>query len=123
MVKTPPKKILIVEDDIKMRELLKEILGPLKYQILEAGDGEEALDLLKNQAVDLIITDRAMPIMGGLEFLKKLREDNKTVPVLMLSAYGDEELWASAVGLGIEDYIVKPFLAEDVLKIVKGKLL
>jgi len=123
-VKSKPrvKKILVVDDDVKMRGLLKEILSTFSCEVLEANDGQEALDLLAKQTVDLVITDRAMPIMDGLEFLKQLRREDTQTPVLMLSAYGDEELWASAVGLGVEDYIVKPFAADDVLKIVKVKL-
>ena len=116
------KKILLVDDDIKIRALLREILDVLPYDVVEAADGKEALERLALQPVDLIITDRSMPHMDGLEFLKNLRQTDKTVPVLMMSAYGDEELWGEAVELGVEDYLLKPFDPDSVLKIVKGKL-
>jgi CheY-like chemotaxis protein len=119
---TSKKTILVVDDDVKMRALLREILNILPHDIVEAGDGQEALNIIRQRKVDLIITDRSMPRMDGLQFLKKLRERDKNTPVLMMSAYGDEELWASAVGLGAEDYLLKPFTPESVIKVVNGQL-
>ncbi len=119
----PPKKtILLVDDDEKMRTLLREILGRRKYHIREAQNGREALDLIHKETVHLIITDRAMPEMDGMELLQKLRDENNEIPTLMVSGYGDEELWGAAIGLGAEDYILKPFSSESVMKIVKKKL-
>lgn len=116
------KTILIVDDDEKIRTLLREILGTRKYQIVEAQNGREALDVIQREPVHLVITDRSMPVMDGLDLLKKLHEDKPEIPSLMISAYGDEELWGAAIGLGAEDYILKPFSTESVMKIVKKKL-
>ncbi len=116
------KTILVVEDDGPTRSLLQEILAAAGYEVLEAADGVIALGLLERRPVDLVITDRAMPKMGGLELLAQLRDRKITVPALMISAYGEESFWAQAVGLGAVDYLLKPFKAEDVLKIVHKSL-
>jgi CheY-like chemotaxis protein len=116
------KKILIVDDDAKIRTLLKEILNAHRYAVVEAEDGRQALAIIHKDAIDLIITDRSMPTMDGLELLKQLREENRQIPTLMISAYGEESLWAEAIALGAEDYILKPFSSESVLKVVKRKL-
>lgn len=117
-----PKTILIVDDDVKMRLLLKEILSAHLYQILEASHGREALDLIHRQPVDLLITDRDMPLMNGFDLLQKLREEKRNIPAVVISGYGDEAMWAQAIGLGAEDYILKPFTSESVMKVVKKKL-
>ena len=120
--KSVKKKILLVDDDPKIRALLREILSALPHQVLEAEDGEHALEIIGKEPVDLIITDRSMPRVDGLELLRTLKDQNRMIPALMISAYGDEEMWASAMGLGAEDYILKPFDADNVMKIVKRKL-
>ena len=116
------KSILVVDDDPASRSLLREILRADDYQVLEAEDGEFALELLETRPVDLMITDRSMPRVDGLELLSKLREKGKTVPALMISAYGEESIWGQAIGLGAVDYLLKPFSAEDVLKVVRKAL-
>jgi CheY-like chemotaxis protein len=118
----PVKRVLIVDDDPQMRVLLREILSEEGYQILEATDGKQALELIHQQPVDLLITDRAMPVMDGMELLEKLREEKRAIPALVISAYGDEAMWASAIGLGAEDYVLKPFSTESVMRVVKRKL-
>ena len=114
--------ILVVDDDPSGRTLLREILLIDGYSVLEAEDGEFALELLSSRPVDLIVTDRSMPRMDGLQLLLKLKEMKKTIPVLMISGYGEESLWGQAIGLGAVDYLLKPFKAEEVLKVV-GKTL
>ena len=122
MAKFVKKTILLVDDDKNIRTLLRDILDPKKFNVLEAEDGQKALDLVHQKTVDLIITDRSMPLMGGLEFLRALRQEGKTIPSLMISAFGEEEMWAEAVGYGAQDYLLKPFKSEEVLKIVKKQL-
>ena len=90
---------------------------------MEAADGLMALGLLEKRAVSLLITDRSMPGLGGLELLTKLREKKIMVPALMVSAYGEESFWGQAIGLGAVDYLLKPFKAEDVLKAVEKAVL
>lgn len=112
------KTILVADDDKALRTLLREILSQEGYDVLEASDGQEALAILSSTPVDLLITDRSMPGMGGLELLAQIKAKKMTLPVLMVSAYGEEEFWGKAIGLGAVDYILKPFKASDVLKIV-----
>ncbi len=116
------KTILVVDDEAHSRSLLREILLEAGYDVLEAADGIVALALLEKRSVDLLITDRSMPGLGGLELLVKLREQKRMVPALMVSAYGEESFWSQAIGLGAVDYLLKPFKAGEVLKIVQKAL-
>ena len=112
----------MVDDDPASRVLLREILREDGYDIAEAEDGEFALEVLASKAVDLVIADRAMPRLGGLELLTKMHEKGMTIPVLVISAYGEETFWGQAIGLGAVDYLMKPYQADDVLKIVHKAL-
>jgi DNA-binding response OmpR family regulator len=116
------KKILIVDDDKTARQLLMDILTREKYAVVEAVDGREALETLQHQSVDLILTDRAMPGMDGMALLQVLNEHHSAIPVIMISAYGEEKLWGQAVGLGAKEYLLKPFKTEEVLKVVDRHL-
>jgi DNA-binding response OmpR family regulator len=113
------KTILIVDDDSDTRSLLLEILEADGYDVVQAGDGLEALERLKTDPVDLVITDRAMPKMDGMALLARLREERSQLPVLMISGYGEETFWSQAIGLGAVDYILKPFRQEDVVASVQ----
>ncbi len=114
----PKKKILVVDDDGDTRSLLAQILEDQDYEVFQAEDGLVALERIKNNPVDLVLTDRAMPHMDGMALLMRLREEHPQVPVLMISAYGEEAFWVQAIGLGALDYILKPFRTEDVVKSV-----
>jgi DNA-binding NtrC family response regulator len=116
------KCILIVDDEANTRELLREVLEMDGHSVLEASDGEEALKVLESQSVDLLITDRNMPNMDGLKLLKTLHLQKRTVPALMLSAYGEEKMWGDAIGFGAIDYVLKPFKTDELLKIVRKAL-
>jgi CheY-like chemotaxis protein len=114
--------ILVVDDDSDIRTILRHMLEPEGFGIVEADNGHEALECLKQKTIDLIITDRTMPVMDGMALLTQLRKEESPLPVLMLSAYGEESLWGQAVGLGAADYLLKPFKPEDVLQAVKKLL-
>ena len=102
--------ILIVEDNVEIRNCLKTILGS-KYQILEAGDGEEAWNLATTHLPDLVISDIAMPKMDGIEFTRLLKADERTshIPVILLTARGAMEHHIEGISSGADDYITKPF--------------
>lgn len=117
------KRILIVDDDANTRALLCEILSLRSCQVLKAENGQQALEILHREAVDLLITDRSMPGMDGLELLRKLSDEKNPIPVIMISAFGEERLWAQAIAFGAKDYLLKPFRKEDVLKIIDRYLL
>lgn len=112
----------MVDDDPTSRALLREILLQDGYSVLEAEDGEFALELIESKPVDLLITDRSMPRMDGLELLASLKRKKKIIPSLVISAYGEETFWGQAIGSGAVDYLLKPFNPEDVLKIVNKVL-
>ena len=101
-------KILIADDERKLREIMRDYLVSKGFQIVLASDGEEALTAAFAQVFDLIILDVMMPDMNGFQVLQKIREKNN-VPVLMLTAKSDEEDKVSGLRLGADDYLTKPF--------------
>ena len=102
-------KILIVDDESRMRKLLCDFLQREGYQILEASDGLQAMDLFyKNKDIDLIILDVMMPHMDGWQVCKEIREYSK-VPIVMLTARTDERSELKGFELGVDEYIAKPF--------------
>ncbi|NQX83034.1 MAG: response regulator [Flavobacteriaceae bacterium] len=105
--------VLIVDDSFEMREYLKSLLH--QYNLTEAQDGYEALDILKNNNTDLIITDYMMPKMDGFELIKSIQKLNYDIPTLMLTAVSDNKSKLKVLRLGIEDYINKPFEKEELL--------
>ncbi len=108
-------KILAVDDFSTMRRIVRNILRQLGYNnILEADDGSSALEQLKQDKVDFIITDWNMPNMSGLDLLKAIRADSnlKDIPVLLVTAEALKENVVAAVQAGVNGYIVKPFTAE-----------
>jgi DNA-binding response OmpR family regulator len=102
--------ILVVDDEPRMRKLVKDFLVRKEYEVLEAGDGEEALDLFyKNKEIALIILDVMMPKMNGWEVVKEVRETSAKIPIIMLTAKGDETDELMGFELGVDEYIAKPF--------------
>ena len=108
-------RILIVDNEPLTLRLLGQRLSQLGYQSLAARCGREALDLLTNEQVDAVLLDVNMPDMNGLEVLRSIREVDKwrILPVLMLSADGDEDTISRSYQLGANDYLVKPFKFHD----------
>ena len=102
-------KILVVDDESRMRKLVRDLLVRQDFEVLEAGDGEEALDLFyKDKSIALIILDVMMPKMNGWEVCKEVRESSK-VPIIMLTAKSDESDELMGFDLGVDEYISKPF--------------
>ncbi|HIX77078.1 MAG TPA: response regulator transcription factor [Candidatus Fusicatenibacter merdavium] len=102
-------KILVVDDESRMRKLVKDFLTKSGYEVLEAGDGEEALDLFfKDKEIALIILDVMMPKMDGWQVCREVRQYSK-VPIIMLTAKSDERDELLGFDLGVDEYISKPF--------------
>ncbi len=102
-------KILIVDDESRMRKLLRDFLVRKNFTVLEAGDGEEALEIFyREKDLSLIILDVMMPKLSGFEVLKEIRETSQ-VPVIMVTAKGDESDELQGFDLGVDEYIAKPF--------------
>ncbi|MBA2078755.1 MAG: DNA-binding response regulator [Rhodanobacter sp. 68-29] len=108
------KRILVVDNEAKMRRILELSLRNMGHEVLQAGEGEEALRLLERESCDLVLTDLRMPRMDGIELLKALRARGDDVPVIMLTAYGTIETAVSAMKLGAADYIIRPFEMETI---------
>lgn len=103
------QKILVVDDESRMRKLVRDFLVRQDYDVLEAGNGEEALDLFYgDKGISLIILDVMMPRMTGWEVCREIRENSK-VPIIMLTAKGDESDELLGFELGVDEYISKPF--------------
>jgi DNA-binding response OmpR family regulator len=102
-------KILVVDDESRMRKLVGDFLKKKGFQVLEAADGEEAIDLFfSDNSINLLILDVMMPKMDGWEVVKEVRKVSK-VPIIMLTARGQEQDELLGFDLGVDEYIAKPF--------------
>jgi two-component system chemotaxis response regulator CheY len=112
-------KILVVDDFSTMRRIIKNILRQLGYEnIVEADDGSAAVEVLKSEEIDFIISDWNMPNMPGIELLKTVRatEDWKNTPFLMVTAEGQKDNVIEAVKYKVNNYIIKPFTPETLME-------
>lgn len=114
-------KILVVDDEDRIRRLVRMYLEKEDFLIEEAQDGKEALDLALNTDYDVILLDIMMPEMDGIEVTKELRKE-KTTPIIMLTAKGEESNRVQGFEVGTDDYIVKPFSPREVVLRVKAVL-
>ncbi|MFH1231163.1 MAG: response regulator, partial [Planctomycetota bacterium] len=101
------KKILVVDDDIEIREVLYQLLERAGYQAITLPSGMAALQFLKKNRTDLIILDEKMSGMNGLLTLKNIRDFDKETPIVMLTGYGSGELQINALKLGVNDFLMK----------------
>ena len=102
-------KILVVDDESRMRKLVKDFLVRAGYQVLEAADGEEAVDVFfSTKGIDLLVLDVMMPKMDGWEVVREIRKMSK-VPIIMLTAKDQEQDELQGFELGVDEYISKPF--------------
>ncbi len=118
------EKILVVDDNRDLRELAETILKTQGYQVIAAEDGKAALDIFKNERLELIISDIAMPEMDGFALLEEIRshEEGAAVPFLFLSAYSQKAKQVQARRLAVDDYLFKPFDAQELLDAVRVRL-
>jgi len=118
-------EILVVDDSAAIRKILQRVqrqTGMAIGNIMEAGDGEEALATLKTHKVDLVLTDINMPKMDGLQFLGKVKStaEWEAIPVVMITTEGGETKVAEAVRLGAAGYVRKPFTADQIKEKLAG---
>jgi DNA-binding NtrC family response regulator len=116
------ERILIVDDEVEMRDLLAKVLERNGYQVATAGDGESALGLLEREPVDLAIFDVVMPGLTGMEALRAVKELNPLIVVLIMTAFGSIDQAVQAVKEGAYDYVSKPFKIEEMLLTVEKAL-
>ncbi|MCC6826913.1 MAG: phosphate regulon transcriptional regulator PhoB [Novosphingobium sp.] len=116
--------ILVVEDDVALCELLTWNLGAEGYEVRSTGDGEEALLMVREQAPDAIILDWMIEQVPGIEVCRQLRKDKETakVPILMLTARGEEEDRIRGLKTGADDYVTKPFSPRELLARIEALL-
>jgi two-component system phosphate regulon response regulator OmpR len=116
---TMQKKVLIIDDDARLRELLREYLEGYEYQVLTLEDGMAALTTIKAEAPEMIILDIMLPKKDGLEVLKEIRTEYN-VPVIMLTAKGEDADRIVGLELGADDYLPKPFNPRELLARMKA---
>lgn len=116
--------ILIVEDEAAIRELLVFALGPLGYRLVEVDSAEAALDWLRGQRPDLVLLDWMLPGESGVDFARRLRTDArwKTLPVIMLTAKGDEADRVRGLDTGADDFVTKPFSPRELASRIRALL-
>src|SRR5580658_9304616 len=114
--------ILIVEDEAKMRRLLELNLGEDGFTTFSAGDAEAGLKLLRENPVDLVLTDLKLPGMNGLEFLQAVKRQNASLPVVVMTAFGTVETAVEAMKAGASDYVLKPFSLAEMRMVVHKEL-
>ena len=113
------KKIMLVDDAAFMRMMIKNTLTQNGYtDIIEAKDGAEAVQMYSDEKPDLVIMDITMPNMDGIEALRTIKGSNPESRVVMCSALGQEKMVLEAIKLGAEDFIVKPFKPERIMKTI-----
>ena len=110
--------ILIVDDEERIREVVKEYCLMEKYNVIEASDGLEALEIVKNNNIDLIVLDVMMPKLDGLSAFSKIKEIKK-IPTIILSARSEEYDKLVGFELGVDDYVTKPFSPKELMARIK----
>jgi len=116
--------ILIVDDEIHIRRLTARVLEMAGYRVLEAASGSEALQLIQETRPDVITCDISMPGMSGFDVLEALKAQPATanIPVIMLTAIGQEKDAARATELGAADYVTKPFSSTNLIETIQRQL-
>ena len=114
--------ILIVEDEAKMRRLLELNLGEDGFTTFSAGDAETGLKLLRENSIDLVLTDLKLPGMNGQEFLQAVKRQNAALPVVVMTAFGSVETAVEAMKAGASDYVLKPFSLTEMRMVIHKEL-
>lgn len=112
------KKILLVDDQMGIRRLLGEVFTSEGYHVATAANGYEALELVEKEAFNLALVDMKMPGMSGLELLRQLKQVQKDIAVIIMTAYGELKIVNEVLILGAYKYITKPFDIDELIEIV-----
>ncbi len=117
------KKILVVDDEQHVRQLIGKVLEKEGYEVMTAGNGEEGLEVFQKHNIDLIISDIKMPKMSGIEFLHKVKEQEPGVGFILITAFATMETAIDAIKSGAQDYVTKPFDIKEIITAVKKILI
>src|ERR687894_774947 len=116
------RRLLLVEDDLTLRQALSFNLTREGYEVTSAADGEAALEAARGERLDLVLLDVMLPGMSGVEVLRVLRREGVTTPVIILSAKGDEIDRVVGLKVGADDYVAKPFSRPELLARIEAVL-
>jgi len=116
IVKLKELKLLFVEDEDDLLEIISDTLFKLDADFVTAKNGQDALDVLSKQKIDIVVTDINMPVMNGLELIQNINELYPEVKVIIMSAHTEIEYIKKANDLGVKDYLIKPF---DFIKFIE----
>ena len=115
------KKILVVEDELKIARLVRDYLHQAGFAVIEAGDGASAMSLARSEKPDMVVLDLGLPEMDGLDVTRRLRQSS-SVPIIMLTARSEESDRIVGLELGADDYIVKPFSPKELVARIRAVL-
>ena len=116
------RRVLIVEDDEVFLRPLRRALELGGFDVLTAGSGEEGLDCLKTEDVDLVLTDQRLPGMNGVTLVRQIKAEHPEVAIVVMTAYGTIGQAVEATRLGAEDYLLKPFESDEILLVLRRAL-
>lgn len=123
---SPPRyqasRILVVDDEEQMREIISLFLNKLGYQAVSASDGRDALTKFRDQSFDLVLSDVRMPGLNGLQLLKAIKDSNPRIPVVLISGYADIEIVVEALKAGAENFLPKPVKMSFLGKVIQQSL-
>ena len=111
-------KVLIIDDEIDLRDLMKEVLEGEGYQVFCAANGADGIQLNEEMNPDVILLDLKMPVMGGIETLRNIRKTDGNVNVIILTGYGCPDTIRDAADLNVSEYLSKPFENKELLSII-----
>ncbi len=117
-----PANILLVEDEMRMRQVIAMQLSDLDLNIFEATDGQAAIDIFENETIHLVITDLKLPKISGMQVLEAIKQKDPEMPVIVITAYGSIENAVKAIRIGAFDYVTKPFKEEKLRESVNKAL-
>lgn len=115
------RNVLVVDDEAQITRSLRTALSGNGYNVRTAGDGDEAMEVMRSWAPDLVITDLSMPNMAGLELCARIRAKSQ-VPIIVLSVRGEDQIKVEALDAGADDYVTKPFSLNELLARVRAGL-
>jgi two-component system response regulator HydG len=115
--KTPT--ILVVEDDIENRTAIVKVLESAEYKVLETDNGQQALDILNEENIDIVVTDLRLTVMDGVELLKRAKTLEQDIEIIMITGHGTVEIAVEAIKEGAYDFITKPVKKAQLLRAVE----
>ncbi len=111
---TAPVRVLVVDDEPAILRFLRVGLGSQGYLVIEAGNAESALDVIRQCRADLLMLDLGLPDMDGLDVIRRIRDGGSMLPIIVLSSRNDEAAKVQALDFGADDYVTKPFGVDEV---------